>query len=62
MKLKVYDNPKTKCRELWINDQIIHAINVQDYESFPKAPRNLFEATIAIGKWAPNRIHMETNE
>lgn len=60
MKIKIFDNGDTNCRELWINGRIIHAVNLEGSTPSTKAPANLLEATINFGEWAPNTVHMET--
>lgn len=63
MKLKIYDNPDTHCRELWINDQIELAVNITEMKN-PElgAYGDKFSLLISFAPWEAGKTHMETIE
>ena len=61
MKIKVYDNQETNCRELWVNDEIQIAVNVSDLkdpETFGYDDQ--FTLVVSFAPWHPGMTHMNT--
>ena len=61
MKIKVYDNEETNCRELWVNDRIEIAVNVSELNEPSKFGYNdRFSMVVSFADWHPGTTHMDT--
>lgn len=61
--VKVFDNGKTGCRELWVDGVIIYALSneaVTIAEGGERLPTNLYEMVLDFAPWKDNKIHFST--
>ncbi len=58
--IKVFDNPETECRELWINNEIKLALSATDLNKNAFKSNDILSRTMSVGQWEAGKEHMNT--
>ena len=60
MIIKVFDNPKTECRELWVEGNLRLALAYYDLDNKKFQHNDILSQTMSVGDWEAGKYHLNT--